>query len=142
MQDGLKFRVLTPDEVLASWHSIRSLLEPAIEHCNGEFEADDLRDMVMNGRAFIFVLEGDAGFVLACVAEVLILPRKKVINVIALGGSKLNVLILQMWDRLAEIGRILGADSIRGSVRPSMQRYYRRFSPESSVAYTIMERKL
>lgn len=142
MQDGLRFRLLQPDEVVASWQNIRPLLEPAIEHCNGEFEADDLLDMVKNRRAFAFVLEDDGGLVLAGVAEVLIYPRKTVLYVLAVGGSKLNVLIREMWDALAKIGQLVGADSIRGAVRPSMERYYRRFAPGASIAYAIMERPL
>ena len=142
MRDGYEVRVVRPDELDRLWPEVRPLLEPAIPFCNGEFEVDDLRDLVVAGKAFIVALEDERGIALASVFEVLCLPRKTVLNVLVTGGSKLNVLIQQFWDRLDAIGRTLGAEAIRGAVRPAMQRYYRRIAPEAAVAYTILERKL
>lgn len=141
MQD-VRFRLVNPDEVVASWPDLRRLLEPAIEYCGGEVEVDDLRDMVTRRQAFLFVLEGATGYLLAGVTEVIVYPRKTTLYVIAVGGSQLNVLIREMWSELEKIGRSVGAQSIRGAVRPSMERYYRRFAPGAKIAYAIMERPL
>lgn len=137
-----QLRVLTPSEVNVLWPTIRRLLDLAIPHCNGEFEVDDLLSFVEQGRAFVLVLEDHGVIILAAVCEVMVTPRKKILNVLALGGARLDVLMLSFWSRVHDIGRLLGVDAVRGAVRPAMQRYYRRIAPEATVAYTILERAL
>lgn len=137
-----QLRVIRPDELEALWPTIQRLLALAIPHCNGEFEVDDLRDLVQQGRAFFMVLEDRGVIILAAVCEVIVTPRKKMLNVLALGGARLDMLALSFWGQVQDIGRLLGVDSVRGAVRPAMQRYYRRIAPEATVAYTILERTL
>ena len=137
-----RLRVLPPAEVNSSWPQIAELLKPAIKFCNGEFEADDLLAMVNEGRAFVMALEQAGVIRLASVCEVLVFPKKKVLNVIAVAGSRLDVALLVFWEKIEDVARTLEVDSIRGAVRPAMQRYYRRIAPEATIAYAILERKI
>lgn len=142
MQDGRQLRVIRPDEFSDSWPRVSQLIAPAIPHCNGEFELEDLRNLVESQRAFVVAMEDGSEIILASVCEVRTSPRKQVLNVIILGGCRLNVLVKEFWDRIQYIGRKLGVSAIRGAVRPAMQRYYRRIAPDASVVYAILERKL
>lgn len=136
-----KLTVMTPDQVDACWPVIRKLLAPAIEHCNGEFEVDDLLEMVVEGHAFVVVLLGE-GIELAAVCECLKYPRKTVLNVLVLGGKNLDIVAMKFWPRVAEVAKVLGASSVRGAVRPAMERYYRRIAPDAMKAYAILERRV
>lgn len=98
--------------------------------------------MVQSKRAFVVALEDCGVMILAAVCEVTVTPRKKYLNVLAVGGARLDVALLSFWDNIAEIGRTLEVNAIRGAVRPAMQRYYRRIAPEATVAYTILERSI
>lgn len=137
-----RLRVLLPNEVVASWDSIRPLLLKSIEFCHKEFEVDDILEMVTKKSWFVIGLESDGNIVLAAACEVVQTPRRKILNVIALGGAGADIAALQFWSSIEEICRILGADSVRGAVRPSMQRYIRRLSPQTTVAYNILEKMI
>lgn len=141
-ENGYALRVVHPDEVASSWEVIGSLLEKSIEFCYGEFDLDSILEMVADRRAFILALEHGEETVLAAACEVIVLPLKKVVHVFALGGRDLDVLHIQFWDKVAEIARTLGADAVRGAVRPSMQRYFMRLAPNDFTAYAILEKKV
>lgn len=141
-QDGFSLRVLRPEEVHASWLELRELLGLGIEFGHGDFEIDDILSLVSDGKSFIVVLERDGETVLASACEVIVYPRRSVMNVMAIGGCGLDVMFGRFWDLISDIGRVLGVDAVRGSVRPSMQRYCKRIAPDATVAYNVLERAL
>lgn len=132
--------ILKPEEVACRWSEISELLGPALPHCNGEFELDDLLNLVAGGRAFVLALVNGGRIELASVCECIRYPRKTVLNVLVLGGRRLDVVARQFWDQVAGTARLLGASCVRGAVRPSMERYYRRIAPAATRAYAILER--
>ena len=135
-------RVLRPQEVTERWPEISGLLERAIEYCHGDLELDDIKVLMDDGKAFILLLEKDGRACLASACEVIEYPRRRVLNVIATAGERLDLVTGPFWHLVADIGRQLGAQSVRGSVRSSMQRLYRRIAPDATVAYNILERTL
>ena len=135
--------VVLPQKFVAlHWASIKELLAPAIEFANGELEVEDILTLVADGKAFLVgdVVLDRLLWVAAC--ECVSYPRRTVLNVIALGGRDLNVAIRELWGEITEIAHRLGATSIRGAVRPSMERYYRRYAPEARKAYVVMEKSV
>lgn len=140
--DQYRLVVLRPEQVEASWSVVGALLERSIEFCNGEFEAADILDMVKSGRAFILGLYRDEDLVLCAACEVLVLPRRRLMNFIAIGGEDMRALFVDQWGRIESIAKTLEVDAIRGAVRPSMQRYCKRIDPASVVAYTVLEKRL
>lgn len=141
-KDCYALRVVHPDEVHSSWEEIGSLLSKCIDYCHGEFNIDDILTMVDRREAFILALECNGETVLAAACEIIVLPRKRVMNVIALGGKDLDVLHLRFWDKISEIAKTVEADAVRGAVRPSMQRYFMRLAPNDFTAYAILEKKV
>ena len=124
------------------WVEISKFLAMGSEFGHGDFEIDDIKVLVDDGRAFIVVLEHDGSMVLASACEVITYPRRSVMNVMAIGGKGLDVMFGEFWSQVADMGRILGVDAVRGSVRPSMQRYCKRIAPDATVAYNVLERAL
>ena len=135
-------RALRPAEVNLHWAEIRELLDLGSEFGHGDFQIDDIKALVNDGLAFIVTLERDGKTILAAACEVISYPRRSVMNVMAIGGERLNVMFGTFWNQIVEMGRTLGVDAIRGSVRPSMQRYCQRIAPDATVAYNILERTL
>lgn len=147
MQDPLvinrhQLRVLRPDEVSRRWDEISGFLDMGSEFGHGDFVIDDIKVLVDEGKAFIVVLEDGGRMILASACEVISYPRRSVMNVMAIGGSGLDVMFGEFWSQVADMGRILGVDAVRGSVRPSMQRYCKRIAPDATVAYNVLERAL
>lgn len=140
--DGYQLRVMPPDEVFSSWHTVSELLEKSIQFCYGEFETVDIKSMVANREAFILSLDKGGETVLAAACQIIVLPRKKVMNVIALGGRDLEILYVHFWDEIQRIAKVLEVDAVRGAVRPAMQRYYLRIAPNDFTAYTILEKRV
>lgn len=137
-----RLRVLNPDEVFAGWKEIRAFLDRGSEYGHGDFEMDDILQLVKEGRAFIMVLECSSRTILASACEVITYPRRSVLNVMAIGGERLDVMFGEFWSQVSDVGRILGVNAVRGSVRPSMQRYCKRIAPDATVAYNVLERAL
>lgn len=134
--------VLVPEQVESAWVPIRKLLATAVEYCNGEFEVDDLLEMVLDGRAFVVVLASGSEIELAAVCERLTYPRKTVVNVLALGGKNFDLVNRQFWPKMVAVAEILGASAVRGAVRPVMERYCRRVAPDVAAVYTTLERRI
>ena len=126
----------------ASWPKLREFFELGIEFGHGDFEIDDILSLVSDGKSFIVVLERDGETTLASACEVIVYPRRSVMNVMAIGGCGLDVMFGRFWDLIVDIGRVLGVNAVRGSVRPSMQRYCKRIAPDATVAYNVLERAL
>lgn len=132
--------VLHPKAVVTHWATIKELLAPAMEFTNGELEVEDVLTLVTDGKAFLFgaVEAGRLLWVAAC--ECVSYPQRTVLNVIAVGGRHLNTALSELWSEITGIAHTLGATAVRGAVRPSMERYFRRFAPDARKAYVVMER--
>lgn len=133
---------MTPDEVETSWQNIRPLLEKAIEFCHNEFLVDDILAMVRDRKWFILALFNGQTIIMAAACEVVVTPRRKILNVVALGGAGMDMAALQFWSVVEQVGQTLEVDAVRGAVRASMQRYIRRLSPQTVVAYNMLEKQL
>lgn len=134
-----EYTILLPDDVVALWPRIKELLEPAIPYANGELDIDDILEMVNNRQAFISVMYEDGVIVLVIVGEVLTYPKKSVLNILALGGTKLDVMMSKFLPALKNIAKQLGASAIRGYCRPSVERLFRRIGGGASRIYAVLE---
>lgn len=133
---------MLPNEVVSSWSTVSALLQKCIEFCHGDFEVDDIKVMVEDRSAFILALSKGKETVLAAACQVIVLPRRKVLNVIAVGGKDLDVLYLHFWDELKGIARTLDVDAVRGAVRPAMELYCKHLASDDFTRYAILEKRL
>lgn len=129
------FRLLRPEEVIDRWPELSRRLDAAVQEGKGEVEVDDLRQLVLSGRMFIFATDQ---FALTC--EFVFYPRKTVM-IVGFGAGKVS-------DRLAfvqtieDFARNAGASSIQTYCRnPAMVRYYKRFLDVDPL-YAVLEKQL
>jgi hypothetical protein len=136
------FVVLTPTQVQDQWTCIRELISPAIPFCHGDYEADDFLPMIHERKAFAVGVKEDDKLVLVCIAQVVVLPRQKVMYILVLGGRALDHALKLFRSELGSLAQVLEVSAIRGMARPAMQRFYRRFAPDSSQIGAVMELRL
>ena len=129
------FKLLMPHEVLNDWPRLRTLLSPAVDAGGGELSVDDIRQLVLSGRMFLF-----ASALFAVAVEFVVYPKKTVMN-IAYGGGRHT-------DRdnvdatLVAFAKQGGAESIQSHcTNPAMTRYYRRWFKLAPI-YTVLEKQL
>lgn len=124
-----------PHEVIQQWDRLRVLLMPAVDAGTGELLVDDIRELVISGRMFIFASDG---FALAC--EFINYPRKTVLNV-SFGGGRVGAREA-VGDVLCDFALRGGASSIQTYCKnPAMTRYYRRWFGLDPI-YTVLEKQL
>jgi hypothetical protein len=105
------------------WPSVARLLEPVLEHVNGEFTLDDLQEMCRDGAALAGLAFDDAGEPsMAMVTEFRFFPRKVVLNVMALAGHDLQALASTFWPTFSQWALESGATEFQACARPAMTR--------------------
>ncbi len=115
-----------PDLIEAHWPAAAELLQPVVDQAaRGEFEVEDLRAMVDDGRAFAAVMFKGGAVVLAMVFGFTHYPRKTVLNVIALGGSDLTGAAVSFWPQFVQWCRESGVNEIEACTAPAMTRVLR-----------------
>jgi len=130
-----EFKLLTPHEVLARWSSLRTLLANALATAKGELEVDDIRQLVLSGRMFIFA---DKNFAVTC--EFMFYPKKTAM-LVGFGAGKVPDR-LRVEALLTEFAHRGGATSIQTYCsNPAMIRYYRRWF-QMEPTYTLLEKQL
>lgn len=137
-----KFRLLKPEEVARRWTEIRALLAKAIAHGEGETEVDDVKDLVLQNRMCVMVLEDEGVVDLALAAEVTKYPRKNVLNIAFVGGKNGRVVARRHYLSLEQIGRMFGCSAVQCYCRPAVARYLKRLFPDVREAYLVMRRDI
>lgn len=131
--------ILQPTQVSQRWPEIRALLAPVEPHCHGELIVDDVLKLVLNQRAFVLALMKGNEIVLVGAFEIVSYPRKRVLNLIMVGGSQLVEAVDEFYAALSEYAKCLDATAIRGFVRPSVARLMRRAKSKPKVIYSVVE---
>lgn len=134
MPNNANFRLVPRSELQSQWPRLRGLLQPAVEQGNGEVDVDDILDLALQGRMFVF-----ADDALAVTVEFMHYPRKTVM-LVGFGAGKVRD-VRAVRDTLEAAARHMDATSIQTYCQnPAMTRYYRRFGMEP--AYTLLEKTL
>lgn len=137
-----KFRLLKPQEVAQRWPELRRLLQKAVSHGEGELEVDDIKDMVLQNRMCVLVLEDEGVVDLALAAEVTKYPRKNVLNISYVGGKNGRVVARKHYLSLEQIGRLFGCSAVQCYCRPAVARYLKQLFPDVRAAYLVMRRDI
>jgi len=78
---------VAPDRVPAMWPHVARWLTTAAEKC-GDWTPMALRDVLVKGDALLWVRWDGEQLKAACVTELVIVPRGKILRVLACGGGK------------------------------------------------------
>lgn len=127
--------VLAPESLDSVWPIVGDYLDKALGHSEDELNAEDIRQMVRAGQAFMLVVV-QAGEILAAGAvEISQYPRYKVANIIAVGGKR----VFLRRDELAwlcRVARDMGCAKVQTYCRPSMARLLGKLGMRE--AYRVM----
>ena len=130
---------MSSEAALQQWGQLVSFLAAAEQHTHGELTLRDVHSMVSEHKAIVLVMMEDGIICLVGVVEVLEFPKKTVMHTVMLGGSGSKYLFTECRDDVARIARVLGADCVRGYVRPSVARLLRRETDRAAEIYSVIE---
>ena len=132
----ITIRLVPRHELPAHWPRLRELLAPAVAFGDGEMEVDDILELALQGRMFIFANDD-----FAVTTEFVHYPRKTVM-VVGYGAGKVPA-YRNVSKVLIDAAEHMGASAIRTYCRnPAMQRYYRRWFDGVEPTYTVLEKQL
>lgn len=135
MFDTHPFRLISRSELPAQWPRLRALLQPAVEQGNGELDVDDILDLSLQGRMFVFASDA-----FAVTGEVVHYPQRTVF-LVGFGAGKVPER-RHVADVLTDSAHWLGASAIQTHCKnPAMTRYYRRWFHLDPL-YTVLEKRL
>lgn len=120
---------LAENELLNDWERLAPLFQTVIERaCHGEFDVSDLKEMALEKRIFIGAFFDDDGKpLLAFAFEFRYYPKKTAVNILALGGRRMDEVFSGFLERFREWAKEAGADFIEASCSPAMTRLLSRY---------------
>ena len=106
------------------FEEIRGCIERVVKHAvHGEYTVDDVRKMLLKGRAFCAYNKDESGNVeIACVWEMIYYPRTTAVNVLALGGKNTKENWAKYGSILMDLWKKQGADCIECSTTKAVAR--------------------
>ena len=107
---------------------------------HGEFDADDLGEMIRDSRAYgAYVMDDDGSVLIAGVWELVFYRKRTAINVIAMGGSRYYRLWETFREGLKAAWRAQGADCVECYTSPAMARFLSRAGFVETYRFLRME---
>lgn len=139
---GYEPQLLATQELLnIYWPQTAELLAPVVTNVmHGEMTLEDIYNAVMAGTMYCFVFKDDAGeaptVALTLVLEVSNYPRFSAMNIIAIGGTPLNLFRSRFWEHICGWAYMNGARKVEASVVPTMVASMQKFGFEPT--YTMV----
>jgi hypothetical protein len=126
------------------WTYTKPLLEKCVKRSmHGEMTADDIYNLALQGKVYIFVVKCDKGLMpsvkLALALEIVVYPRLSAMNILALGGEHLQEFYSMYWKRLCGWAFMNGVRAIEGYVSPAMERIISRYGFKNTYAHMRLD---
>ena len=141
-KEDFRMRLISTQEFEERWSELQPLLNPATEFNAGEYETEDLRRMVQQGQAFALGFLRNGKYEYVMVMQTIQMPRKKVLFILSWGGHGMRLAFHLFYKEFIDLMKQKGYDSLRGAMRPSMERYAKRMLPNLNNIYSIVETTL
>jgi hypothetical protein len=124
--------ISSKDQFDTYWPEAKPLLEKCVDRAtHGEYNVDDLYNLAIEGKAFVFIVKSDKtirkSVKLVLILELVGYPRLQALNILALGGEDLEALHEKYWDSLCGWAYMNGIRVLEGMVSPAMKRVITRF---------------
>lgn len=119
--DQVAVRLPPLDEVAERWSEIAPLLRKATRR-NGCYEPIDLLQLAFAGQAGIWVCEVNGEIYAAMVTMVKVFPRRRILEMVAGGGSGMKHWIEPLRAAIDAHARELGCSHIHSVARPGWLR--------------------
>lgn len=106
------------------FEEIRDCVDRVVKNAvHGEYNADDVRKLLIKGLAFCAYSKDEEGEVeIACVWEMIYYPRTTAVNVLALGGKNTKENWAKYGPTLMDLWKAQGADCIECATTKAMAR--------------------
>ena len=122
----------TQEQFTKYWPRASKLVDKCIKRAmHGEMTVEDIHNLAMQQRAYVFVVKNDKGIQpdvkLVVVLEIMHYPRLPSLNILALAGSDLEVFYEKFWQKLCGWAYMNGVRAIEGLVSPAMQRVISKY---------------
>ena len=114
------------------WPRASKLVDRCIKKSmHGELSVEDVYNMVLQQKAFVFVFKCDKGIQpdvkLVLVLEICGYPKLPAMNVLALAGSNLGEFYDKFWSKVCGWAYMNGIRAIEGWVSPAMQKVISKY---------------
>jgi len=131
----------SPEEITAQFPQVRHLFDRvARKAAHGEFTAADIERLATEGKLIVGVAMQAQQPVLAIALEFIHYPQFTVLNVVALAGTQLPVVMRQFWPQLRTYASEAGASYVQASCSEGMARLLAKYGFEQT--YRTIRSKL
>lgn len=124
MSASVETLCVAPDRIPQMWPHVARWLATAAERC-GDWTPMALLDVLVKGEALLWVLWDGDRLKAACVTEVVIVPKGKILRVLACGGGR-AASWPQAFAPIEAYARELRCTAIRIEGRKGWQRVFER----------------
>ena len=120
---------LDPEELERDWEKIEPILGSVVSRAvHGEFECSDLKAMAQSKRIVIGAFFDDDGVILLAFAfEFRFYPKKTAVNILALGGKRMDAVFSEFLDQFRDWAAAAGADFLEASCSRGMSRMLAKY---------------
>lgn len=135
----MNLRPVDPRYIAQLWPKIGNMLSKALDTGAGEYNADQLKVMLVNGNQVLLVVEKDEQIKGAFTIAFENYPNDRIAFVTSVGGRAMCD--QEAWEQFEHWARLQGCTKIRGAAYESVARLWRqKFGVESR--YIIVEKSL
>ena len=121
------------------WPKVKDMLEAALTHSAGEYNADQLKVMLVNGLQVLLIAERDGKIYGAATIHFENYPNDRIAFMTAIGGRM--IANQDCWQQFLDWARANGCTKVRGAAFEAVARLWRqKFGVESR--YIIVEKSL
>lgn len=137
MKPKADLRIVKPDKMAACeplflstvalldehWSEVAALFEPLfVDDMYGEMTIGDMYQAIVGGRMYCLVFKSETNITLALVMELVVYPRKTIMNIVAVGGSQLDLMESRFWKHICSWAYMNGVREMQAMVSPAMAR--------------------
>jgi len=135
----LVVRQVNPIHIHLIWGKIEEMLRRGLEHSQNEYNIDQLKVMIVEGKHILLVAEDGERLWGACTIAFENYPNERIAFMSCIGGK--FIATQNCWEQLCDWIKLHGGSRIRGYAHPSVARlWHQRFGVETT--YYVVDKKL
>lgn len=133
--------IVSPELFEQHFHKAAPLLQPVVDQAaRGEFTVADIARLTQAGRVIVALVECDDVPMLALAFEFVHYPQTLAVNILALGGRRVEEAAAQFWAMFKDWCKSAGASVIEASCSAAMVRLLGRY--EFKSVYQVVRAEL
>jgi hypothetical protein len=130
---------VAPQYLHQVWPAVAGFIEDALKYSAGEYNADQLKVMILRGEQVLLVAVEENTIKGAATVQFIDYPNYRVAYVTSIGGRL--IASKDMFEELADWCKFNGASKIQGAARDSIERLWKRLF-KFERRYVIVEKDL